>query len=235
MPTLDIADEEGNLRQLAPVIVASVMFSPSNAELRDQIIATGFTDTAIKVDVPIPPEIASVTHRGPGTGRIEHKAGLLGYEGWLAGQLLLFILRCATHQPEHASVRKGVRVIARALVREEKAQRRPFASSESKILEAWKRFKPVSHLWAALHILGKSEDGLNAENLVELLSTAEFLRKQGEAHFSPPRRNKAEPLLKPGDAWVTPRRLELRPVAFAPPNLFPHELDWLKGYRVKEL
>ncbi len=232
MPTLDIIDDNGKLKQLAPVYVAAAMFSPTDERRRDEIIATGYVDTALQVRQPLPPEIVEVTHSGPGTATISSQAGHQGYLGWVAGQILLFVLRCAAHRPEDASVRKAIEINGLALVREERLQGRKFSSSTTTIRNAWGDYKSVSHLWAALHILEKGEYGLNTENLTEFLGAAEFLRGRGEGHYPPPKRVNAEPLLAPNEAWRAPEILGLPHIAFEAPPLSKQELCWLADYRV---
>ncbi len=240
MPILDITDEAGRLKPLAPIIVAATMLSPTDENRRDQIFATGYTDTVLQVRQAIPPEIAEVTHRGPSVAGISREAKYQGYLGWIAGQILIFVLRCATHRPEDASLRKAIHIMGPALEREARLQKRPFPSSNAKLWDGWGKYKSVCHLWAALHILGEGENGLNPENLefllnpenlLEFLGTAEFLRSKGERHYAPPRRTKAQPLLAPNETWKAPENLNLPHIAFGAPPLFKHELDWLAEYQ----
>ena len=240
VPILEIIDETGKLVPLAPVIVAAAMLSPTDENRRDQIFATGYTDTVLQVRQAIPPEIAEVTHRGPSVAGISRGAQYQGYLGFVAGQTLLFVLRCATHRPEDASVRKAIHIMGPALEREARLQERKFPASTAKLWDGWGKYKSVCHLWAALHILGEGENGLNPENLefllnpetlLEFLGTAEILRGKGEKHFAPPRRTKALPLLAPNETWKAPDNLNLPHIAFEPPPLFTHELEWLAEYR----
>ena len=195
------------------------------------IYATGYLDTATKVEQGIPFEIGAVIDSGPGKPEILHNAKHQGFDGWLAGQILLFILRCAAHQPKDASVGKAVYVMERALVLLKNEQGRPVSASRSTITNAWGKFKNVSHLWAAVYISEQSINALNPDNLREFLATAELFRNQAEAHVPPPRRAKAAPLLAEGEAWAAPDRLELPTIAFEPPSLFPNELAWLTEYK----
>ncbi len=231
MPPLDIIDDDGNLKQLAPIVVGAVMLSPTDEKWREEIYATGYLATATKVEQGIPAKIGAVIDSGPGKPAILSNAKYQGYDGWLAGQVLLFILRCAAHQPKDASIGKAVYVMERALVLLKNQQGRPVSASRTKITNAWGKFKTVSHLWAAEHISEKSIYALNADNLVEFLATAEWFRNHAEAHVPPPRRAKAAPLLAEGEAWAAPDRLELPTIAFDPPSLFPTELKWLTEYK----
>ncbi len=231
MPILEIVDRSGRLVQFAPTIIAAVMLSPNDARRRNEIEAAGYADTAIQVDHPTPAKIMAHIHLGPGTNTLLKEAQSQGYLGLIAGQILLFVLRCAAHKPEDASVRKAIEINERALAREARLQGRKFPNSTTKIRNAWGDYKSVSHLWAALHILEKGEYGLNPENLTEFLGTAEFLRRRGEEHYPPPKRAKATPLLAPNEAWRAPEILDLSYITFEAPALSAQELDWLAEYR----
>ena len=240
VPILDITDEAGRLKPLAPIIVAATMLSPTDENRRDQIFATGYTDTVLQVRQAIPPEIAEVTHRGPSVAGISRAAKYQGYLGWIAGQILIFVLRCATHKPEDASLHKAIHIMGPALEREARLQERKFPASTAKLWDGWGKYKSVCHLWAALHILGEGENGLNPENLefllnpenlLEFLGTAEFLRSKGENHYARPGHDKAQPLLAPHETWKAPDNLNLPHIAFEAPPLFKHELDWLAEYQ----
>ena len=232
MSILDIIDDTGELRQLAPVIIAAVMLSPADERRRNEIIATGYVDTALQISQPIPPEIAEVIHCRASAATITSQAGPQGYLGWVAGQILLFILRCDAHRPEDASVRKAINIIERALARADRLQGRKFSSSTATLRKAWGDYKSVSHLWAALHLLEKGEYGLNTENLTEFLGTAEFLRRRGERHHPPPKHAKTTPTLASNETWRAPEILGLPHIAFEAPPLSTQELAWLTEYRV---
>ena len=231
MPILGIVDRSERLVQFAPTIIAAAMLSPNNERRRNEIEATGYVDTALQVNHPIPAKIFTHTHLGPGTHNLLKEAQSQGYLGWIAGQILFFVLRCAIHQPGDATTGRAVRVIQHVLAREARLQKRDFSSSESKIWDAWGKYKCVSHLWSALLILEKGEDGLNIENLPEILSMAEFLRSQGERHYPPPKRAKAEPLLDPKKTWKSPEGLKLPHTSFSSPPLSNQETGWLAEYR----
>src|SRR5262245_26867780 len=117
MPVLDIIDNRGELRQLAPITVAATMLSPTDEQFRDQIFAVGYTNTAIAAAQSIPWEIARVTNDGPGTEGVNKRVEREGYSGWVAGQILLLVLRLAVHHPQHATVRKAIYICEKELVR----------------------------------------------------------------------------------------------------------------------
>ena len=223
MPILDIVDETGRLVQLAPIITAAVMFFPRDANRREELFATGYVHTAIKVNAPTPSEIASVTYRGPGTENLFKAAELAAYQGSVAGNMLFFILRAAAHKPEHATVRKAVYWAEKNLALQ--------AGSVSTIRKAWSYYKPGAHLWAAWEILGRPEDCLNTENLQKFISFSEWLREKAEAHYPPPRTNRSKPLVEPNEAWAAPSGMDIRPVCGEFPQLLKKELDWLEKYQ----
>ena len=66
MPPLDIIDDDGNLKQLAPIVVGAVMLSPTDEKWREEIYATGYLATATKVEQGIPAKIGAVIDSGPG-------------------------------------------------------------------------------------------------------------------------------------------------------------------------
>jgi hypothetical protein len=109
---------------------------------------------------------------------------------------LLFILRAAEHEPALASLNR--------VIIGEKAANRGLKSSERTLKEAWKKYTPVAHLWAAANSVASEEfraSGLEPAKLRMFLAYAEYLRRRGEAWTHPHGR---EPLLDPNETWKVP-------------------------------
>ena len=103
------------------------------------------------------------------------------------------------------------------------------------IKKAWKAFKPVSHLWAAVWLLREQQGDTEAEEtfstpetLLLFLAVAEDMRQFAET-YSQRRAHKA--LLTPGVAWEVPRDLSLPTVKLDMPPLSDEALKVLQNYR----
>jgi len=91
---------------------------------------------------------------GPGRTTIRER-GIAQYaRGRMAGQILLFALRCGRHQPRHRSTRKAIFVLSEKMKKLKAAATEQCASgylptSEAKIQQYWSNFQTVAHLHAA--------------------------------------------------------------------------------------
>jgi hypothetical protein len=87
-------------------------------------------------------------------------------KGRIAGQVLLYALRCGVHRPEHRSVSKAIFLVAE--LAKSSRVRYELPMSESKVLNYWRDFQRVAHLHASqLRVEGMKEDWLNAEDFEE--------------------------------------------------------------------
>jgi hypothetical protein len=114
-----------------------------------------------------------------------------GYNrGHLAGRLLMFVLACAEHEPEHANLEYAYHVFKQAF-----GKARLKGASRAYLTKAWSDYACVSHLWITLELWGACPT--TSRGLADFLEHAESLRKLGEAH----RPRKSPPLLDPAATW----------------------------------
>jgi len=109
----------------------------------------------------------------------------------VAGQVLLYALRCGVHRPEHRSLSKAIFLVAE--LAERSSTRYELPMSESKVTSYWKDFQPVAHLHASqLLVEAMEEDWLNANELKEqasrfalFLAIAGRISRAGHAQIPP--------------------------------------------------
>jgi hypothetical protein len=90
-------------------------------------------------------------------------------KGRVAGQVLLYALRCGVHRPEDRSVSKAIFLVAETA--EMSNARFELPMSESKVTSYWMEFQSVAHLHGSqLLVEDLEEDWLNAEEVEELVS-----------------------------------------------------------------
>ena len=166
MPLLEICDDNGCLKELAPVIVSAAMLYPTNADRRDQVFAKGYVDVFLKEGKPQPwtfeqqLEILRLEHEGPDFDRLALEAEDRGWPGQVTGFVLLFILRCSEHRPKDASIRKAIHVVARDLAGRPSRTGQKTKAAISAIWDAWSEYRPVCHLWGASQIFGSDKNTL---------------------------------------------------------------------------
>ena len=221
MPVLQISAGDGRLLDLAPWVVLATMVYPNSVDDQVSLIAPLWAQNLVNVQtddapIPIPRSILRELIHAPALGEAVQRAmEEAKFEGAMAGKLLLYILTAAGTEPKHASVGKGIELLARVNIRQ------GLPASRRSISTAWSRFKSVSHLWAAaaywmdvtIHHL--PEDQLDIRwyflsdetALLTVLALAEDLRRKGES-YHPPRQK--QPLLDPKIMWNVPSDIELR-------------------------
>ncbi len=250
---LEIGDGDGQLSWLAHPILHSIQLYPEDSEGQERLFAAYLAKMYAEQSDAVGEESNSLTRallsshlreyhsiipilfradRPParvlkdGTGR--------RVRGYIAGEVLLFLLACAHHHPEYKSKMAAVEALAesddpideyRGLG---KTNRRgeDFPASPSLVTKAWPQYRTVSHLHAALTLETekKERDGSlrepgeepSPEEMAELpettlvrLAHAEWLRREGIRHG----------ILAPQKAWRTPPSLVLPSVSISIPPL----------------
>jgi hypothetical protein len=114
--------------------------------------------------------------------------------GGLAAEILLTVLSDAEKNPKSASFRRARERVERRLVKE-----RLRGGKRTNMIELWKAYSPVAHLWAAHMVTGWAGNELPCAlyDLANFLAVAEHLRR-GES-FYPYRR--LTPILDPATTW----------------------------------
>jgi len=104
-----------------------------------------------------------------GRSAVREDAAKQSAKGRVAGQVLLYALRCGVHRPEDRSVSKAIFLVAETA--EKSNARFELPMSESKVTSYWKEFQSVAHLHGSqLLVEDLEEDWLNAEEVEELAS-----------------------------------------------------------------
>lgn len=105
----------------------------------------------------------------PGRSAVREDAVKQLAKGRVAGQVLLYALRCGVHRPEDRSVSKAIFLVAETA--EMSNARFELPMSESKVMSYWMEFQSVAHLHGSqLLVEALEEDWLNAEGVEELAS-----------------------------------------------------------------
>jgi hypothetical protein len=100
----------------------------------------------------------------PGRSIVRDEAASRFAEGRVAGQVLLYALRCGVHRPEHRSVSKAIFLVA-SLARQSTTKDQ-LPASESTVTKYWKDFQSVAHLQASqLLVEARKEDWMNSRKL----------------------------------------------------------------------
>ncbi len=90
-------------------------------------------------------------------------------KGRVAGQVLLYALRCGVHRPEHRSVSKAVFLVAFLAKQSQTKDKLP--ASESTVTKYWKDFQSVAHLHASqLLVEAMKEDWMRSRKPKEQFS-----------------------------------------------------------------
>lgn len=112
-------------------------------------------------------------------------------KGRVAGQVLLYALRCGAHRPEHRSVSKAIFLVSACAERSSEKTQLP--TSESKVTSYWKEFQAVAHLHASqLVVEAQGQNWWEAEEAEELasrfflfLAIAERISRAAHAQIPP--------------------------------------------------
>jgi hypothetical protein len=157
-------------------------------------------------------------------------------DGWVAGRLLLFLIRAMTHHQElRPSVTKGIHVLLQKYRNTKNRKGADLFTGERTLWEKWRRYKPIAHFHAQIqhgiltgeYLQEPSRDtalamaNLASENFLEYLSRAESFRLLAERLR----------IVHPGELWSVPPDVELPSVEFEPGPLSDFELNALRTYR----
>jgi hypothetical protein len=101
-----------------------------------------------------------------GRSKVRDGASSRFRKGRIAGQVLLYALRCGLHRPKQRSVSKAIFLIAELAELSNVGRELPM--SESKVLSYWRDFQSVAHLYAAHLLVGAmKQDWLDTQVLKE--------------------------------------------------------------------
>jgi hypothetical protein len=178
-PILEITDGEGNLTPTANLDILAVLTYPRDAHKREEFMATLIADAGVAAEAEAEeignPEVmvcASLLSeiwlqqyggraalvRAPGIDAFYKQVPENAWSGSLAGEVLLRLVQMdmaglpAKVREAVAAVERRLRKIHRLKGDESGPQ------SERSIFEAWKRYKPAAHLWAAALTINQTEN-----------------------------------------------------------------------------
>lgn len=240
MATLPISDGSGNLTTFAWAFVLAVTAYPDNEEAQSELITVLACDLAFKHEgLPEYEEIfagvktflPSLLHARPYEHVIKSMGEAIG-EGWMAGRLLIFLLRAAAHHGElRPNVTKGVSVISQGYKNKRDGRGRHVYTSKRNVWENWQRYKSAAHFHAhfQLQLMIAEAEGREpptdpsdlTDKLDETIAAAESFRRLAEQYR----------FVVPGELWSAPSDLVLPELEFEPGPLAGAELDLLKRYK----
>src|SRR5712671_4150458 len=144
MSIVQITDGHGRLAWWAPFRIIALLAHPDEVA-REELFEALAANAMIAVQAkeardPIVVQMAS--------GRLDRAFSGVGGGCAIAGDLLLWILSAAYHQPQHASVRRAVTVLARdnALAKDHAGH--PVPASPRTVKAIWARGKSIIATWA---------------------------------------------------------------------------------------
>ena len=158
LPELDILGEDGELNEMSWLIMWAVMSHAHELDRANELIHSLLGDAIhqalpegepVSLNRQILDWIRNAPHHDEIMSSLVEAAN---WKGPTAGNILLLVLSLATHAPRLASVNNAVAVVERWNMRKGKP------ASRKSIVDAWSRFKPVAHLWAAYNLYPSVED-----------------------------------------------------------------------------
>jgi len=161
-------------------------------------------------------------------------------KGLIAGQILALLIRLADMVPALATLNKArhlaIAKLRRHVLAPNGEPKVDVALSLRSIEDAWAKFKPVCHLYAAFTVLRDdhardSRSGeLSRQTMRRLLAIAEWYRSRGQGHRSP---GSSEPTLDDTKMWTVPASIDLKDVdvGFRPIWITRADLFELNNYK----
>jgi hypothetical protein len=176
-----------------------------------------FEASAADTSIELALRVAKFLRDGP---RLNEKAcRWADAHGALVRTILRTVLRAAEHgYSEFASVGAVLRCISREF------QALGIARGMESLEAHWRKYRSVSHLWAAMDEFTFTD--LSQAALLQFLARAEDLRHRGEAYKHP---QASAPILDRRLTWKVPNGLPLPPATVSLPPLSDDELDVLKN------
>ena len=238
-PVLDITDGNGTLLPDAAARTLFAMTYPDNPIEREEHL-TAIADASLS-GATKGLDVEEVLQKRPFLQTLADRAAKSGLGGSVAGDMLLFLLNAAERDPKNASVLKALHIIKADYKDGHDHAGQPLPSGRSTLMEAWSKFKPVAHLWAAFRLWQGDlkqdpsfalllENADNGENFLNFLSVAEALREKAERFVA---QGQKGPILSPDETWRAPSDLTLKPVQLGIPDLTDWAKERLSEYRAK--
>ena len=239
MPVFEFGDTLRPLTIDRMKVLAVMLFPDDEEALRQWVIKVGIDilqhGREPNPDFPVPhtpPFVLKILSDSPSSEDIS--SGVLEriQHGRIAADIVLSVLSLSKVAPQHATIRKAIRLEGVSLVRESAGHP---ASSPTALKSIWSRFKSVSHLWAAVACENARGRDSFISDLLHFMAVAEQLRVLGESHRAlGGRKNSARVgsmTLDPETTWKAPTGLVLPYVELRLPRPTAWTLDQLRNYR----
>lgn len=145
--------------------------------------------------------------------------------GRRAGYIFQMIMRCKENHPGWASLATAYSLLSAEHKRENIQHQTKLALRADSLETDWKLMSPVAHLWCSQ--MNVDSEWMEPGYFYTVLAWAEALRMQGERHYPPQGRLKAnspikkrsfKPLLNPATTWKVPGTIfSTLPAIIVPP------------------
>jgi hypothetical protein len=235
--------------ELTPLKLLSVMLFPDDEVAGKQWLAAAALSAPRSVanpgdEISTSLEILKMICAAPASEELMREADERALHGKVAANILWLVLSLASSAPEHATVRKAIRVMGIHSARNGKNGVSVLPRDTTTIKRIWSRFKPVSHLWAAIQYQSANLNNISQsigaligpENLPNVLAVAEEIRVRAENHRPPGGSANSRPLkvstLDPENTWKPPANLVLPVIRLKLPIPPKWALKELRSYRV---
>jgi hypothetical protein len=252
MAILQISQRSSGIEyELTPLKLLSVMLFPDDGIARTQWVAAAALSAphsaqANRTDeIFTSLEILKMIAEAPSRDELMRRSAERAVQGKVAANILWLVLSLASSAPQHATVRKAIRVIGVHSARFHTDGTGRLPSDTTTIKKIWSRFKTVSHLWAAIqyqrsregYSSGSLGDLMSPESVPEVLAIAKHIRVRGEGHRPPGGSTNSRRLdvstLDPETTWKPPGDVALPIVKLKTPTPPKWVLEELRGYRAE--
>ena len=153
------------------------------------------------------------------------------YGGFVAGEILTYIVNTVETRPQDATVRKAIHALGVLLARKKYKNGRPIPASPRSIKQGWYEYWSVSHFWGARLVADSAKPTDFSpgrwDSLRDFLTVAEELRQRGEALVPA---GAQKPLLDPRKTWCCPAALRLPRREMIMPGPSPETVNILSNY-----
>lgn len=221
--------------------IQAIMYFPNNEFLRDAYFISEFVQGKLegsnksRHQVEFDKEIIERLMKAPSIMELRDKKIEALKKGVLAGDMLASIYLMHRFKMPEPSLNKAIHISRKFNTRNLYGNSIQIPRSIRKIKEAFKEYKPVAHLWAALRLNQNypyaNEGELFFEKLTFFLEVSEGFLEFGTT-FIPHRARPQEPILPNEDMWQLPEDIRPRQLES---NIFPSGITHLlKDYDTKK-
>jgi hypothetical protein len=225
MPDLELIDtialilagkEDEDSHIINVINTLSVMLYPDDENYRELFRAKAYAKIAEGI-TPNDQEISIPAYVLANLGNIQRlpSAGKRKSQGINAGYLLHITLKCRRKHPGWASLATAYTLLSEELNRNNIRGTSNYNISRKSLKNDWNLMRSVAHLWCAF-LEFDDDQAVEPENFPAFLAWAERLRKEGEDHYpplgrlradSPIKKRSVKPLLDQANSWKVPANI----------------------------